>query len=194
MSHEEAQNAGDPHGPAQAGAAVGHRAIVNKRFWRKVQKSDGCWLWTGATTRGGYGTAWDGARQVRAHRFSYALANGPIGDGLFVCHRCDVPACVNPEHLFLGTPAENSADCKGKGRLAVGDGHGSRLHPKTQVRGERHPSARLTAPDVVGIRERWASGEAVGALAVAFGVSHTTVGKIVRGLRWKSLPLTQRAA
>ena len=73
-----------------------------RRFWEKVDKRgpDECWLWMGAQTSGGYGTFWvEGKPNVRAHRFSYALANGPIPDGTVVDHRCDVHLCVNPAHL-----------------------------------------------------------------------------------------------
>lgn len=81
---------------------------AEERFWQKVDKSEGCWLWTAATNPKGYGCfAPTPDNQMGAHRFSYMLAKGPIPDGLFVLHRCDVPACVRPDHLFLGTQREN---------------------------------------------------------------------------------------
>jgi hypothetical protein len=89
----------------------------SERFWRHVDKShpSGCWLWT-AGTRKGYGRIAIGRTSIYAHRFAFSEAYGVIPDGLFVCHRCDVPLCVRPDHLFLGTPRDNIRDSVAKGR------------------------------------------------------------------------------
>lgn len=147
------------------------------RFWSKVAKSDGCWLWTGLRhDRGDYGLihiSHPRKHKYRAHRFSYELANGPIPEGLCVCHRCDNPPCVRPDHLFLGTNAENHADSAAKGRAY-------------RPRGELCGKAKLTAPQVREMRSlqgRLSHGE----IARRFGVHRATVRGILYGLRWKHL-------
>tara|TARA_Y100000310_G_scaffold14352_1_gene14541 strand:- start:175 stop:714 length:540 start_codon:yes stop_codon:yes gene_type:complete len=98
------------------------RGTLEERFWAKVKKGPGCWLWTGATRPGGYGNLFtfrDKGRRnhfTSAHRASWEIHYGPIPDGLLVCHRCDNPPCVKPEHLFLGTNKDNQRDRRQKGR------------------------------------------------------------------------------
>lgn len=116
-----------------------------ERFWSKVDQSagpDGCWIWTAGRTSTGYGgfnlSAKDGEkRAVKAHRFAYELQHGSVHNGLNVLHRCDVPLCVNPNHLFLGTQKDNMLDMDLKGRRA---------------RGERLPHTKLTDEAVTQIR------------------------------------------
>ena len=96
------------------------------RFWSKVNKTDGCWLWTGYRFHAGYGGFHESQpkRTVRlAHRVAWELTNGLIPDGLHVCHTCDNRSCVRPDHLFLGTNADNVADKVAKGRQAKGEAH-----------------------------------------------------------------------
>jgi hypothetical protein len=85
-------------------------------FFQKVQKTDSCWLWNGSTNAKGYGSFAVNRKTTLAHRYSYVLHKGEIPEGLIICHTCDVPACVNPEHLWAGTYSDNAIDMVSKNR------------------------------------------------------------------------------
>lgn len=146
------------------------------RFWSYVEKSDGCWVWRGARNYRGYGRfKWQGVH-YRAHRFSWLLEHGTEPEpGLLVCHRCDNPACVRPDHLFVGTHADNTADMFAKGR----EGEHRRR------RGEESPCAKLTEAKVREARERHARGVPYRRLAEEYGVTFDTIRDAVRGFTWK---------
>lgn len=110
---------------------------------------------------------------LRAHRVSYELFNGPIVDGMQVCHRCDTPTCANPDHLFLGTGRDNAVDCINKGR-------------NRPPKGECHPNARLNAAQVSAIREESRAGVGCTTLARKYGTSVSNAYQIARGLAWKT--------
>lgn len=119
---------------------------VIERFWSHVVKSDGCWIWTAGTYKhGGYGLISIGDRNHRTHRVAWILANGEIPEGLFVCHHCDNPPCVRPDHLFLGTNLDNMRDSNQKGRLTKGScRRGHALTPENSVlRNNRQGSYRV---------------------------------------------------
>src|SRR3990167_3912979 len=165
------------------------------RFQRKVGSANerGCHLWVGATMREGYGVIHVGTKKRRrnllAHRVAWALHSGqePPSD-LCVCHHCDVPLCVNPSHLFLGTRGDNNRDRHRKGRsgAAAGDRHSSRTHPESVVRGTRIWGSKLSEQQVREIRRRFPA-ETVCSLARSFGVSAHSVSKIIRGIAWAGL-------
>ena len=156
------------------------------RFWERVNKTDTCWLWTGRVDRKGYGRC-SIAGHEQAHRLSYALHNGPIPTGMLVCHTCDNPACVNPDHLFLGSTRDNLADASRKGRMATGERNYRHNHPETVI-GELNPAAKLTEPDVKRIRERHAVGQATyRELADEYGVSLAAIGCVVNRRTWNHL-------
>ena len=147
-----------------------------ERFWPKVDKSGECWVWTGYRNPSGYGELHRGRRgtgMVRAHRFSWELANGPIPRGLCVLHRCDNPPCVNPDHLWLGTKADNQRDMASKGRGT-----------KTGLPGESNPNARLTRVEIHAIRS--ASGESGNWLATKYGVTRNHIYTIRARRNWRT--------
>ena len=158
------------------------RPTVSDRFWEKVDKTDGCWLWTASVFQHGLPY---GQFQLNGiphhHRVAWTLVNGPIPDGIRVLHHCDNPPCVNPEHLFLGTDADNNRDMMAKGRFRQGN------TTLTAAKGEGHPKHRLTEEQVSAIRSRYtgAWGEQ-SQLAREFGVSQTTIFQIVNQQRWRS--------
>lgn len=159
-------------------------------FWQKVQKQDGdgCWLWTASKRFKGYGAfVWVNAAgdivQGRAHRFSWEIHNGPIPEGLCVLHHCDTPACVRPDHLWLGTKADNNRDMQAKGRRVRAETHG----PGNYRRGVQHWKAKLNPGKVREIRALVASGRSQASVAREFGVRSGAVCCIVNGKRWKSV-------
>lgn len=163
-------------------------AEPRERFMSKVspEPNTGCWLWTGALTGLAYGSFSIGGKDVRAHRYSWELVHGPIPAGLCACHRCDTPICVNPDHLFLGTHAENDADRHAKGRDACGDRSSSRLHPEARPRGEKSSAAKLTEAQVKEIRRlRRDTPISQRAVAALFGLTHSSVAKIESRRSWR---------
>jgi len=157
-------------------------------FWARVDRGttpDGCWLWRGNRDMKGYGRLYVDCRAIRAHRIAWTLTNGPIPDGLCVCHRCDNPPCVRPDHLFLGTSADNTRDASAKGRMATGERNCmSRPEIVVKIRGSNNHNARLTEDQVRLIRSRIGR---VGQrqLAREFGVSKGTIWWIASGRQWK---------
>ena len=166
---------------------------LRQRFMRKVyldKSGSGCWNWGGGYFKQtGYGQfAVTANIPEAAHRIAYALWNEPVPDGIFVCHRCDNRKCVNPSHLFLGTPKDNVHDMFRKNRQqdysknrASGERHGLALHPEARPVGEKNPQALLTEEAVRLIR---IDGRSIAELAKVFGVSYHTIWKVKRRQSW----------
>lgn len=178
-----------------------------ERFLAKVNKTKTCWLWTGHIHKNtGYGCFGFNGENIGAHRVSYELFVGPITDGLYVLHHCDVKNCIRPSHLFLGTAEDNSRDAASKGRLATGERSGSYLYPERISRGllnyyknnperklfgERNNNAKLTQAKVDVIRARASNGEQLKIIAADMGVSPATIASIIHERRWKPIKLPE---
>lgn len=164
------------HSPARYCSPLCVRGSLEHRYWAKVQKGPGCWIWTGRTAKGGYGYISRDGRDVVASRVGYELAYGPIPDGMFVLHNCpggDNPTCQRPEHLWLGTIADNARDMVAKGRQNNRVGEAAHL-------------ARLTEAQVREIRARYVPGVVgLGRLGKEFGVTLQAIAAIVHRRSWK---------
>lgn len=169
---------------------------VAERFAIYTPPAEGnaCCLWAGGVGRSGYGLFWIKGKTVPAHRIAWELANGPIPDGMFVCHHCDVKRCVRLDHLFLGTPKENTADMWAKGRNSSfvpppprGD-EWHAIHDPIVARGEQVGTSKLTALDIMEIRARCAAGESRNSVRADYGIKRSTIHGIVRRHSWKHIP------
>jgi HNH endonuclease len=146
------------------------------RFWKKVHKTNTCWVWTASTVGHGYGQiSWSSAGDmIKAHRASYILHFGPIPEDLCVCHKCDNPSCVNPTHLFLGTANDNIKDRQQKNRGA---------------KKEQMGAAKLTQEKVIEIRKKYIPRVySTTMLAKEYNVSQHTIFSIINNKTWRIAP------
>lgn len=171
--HRRNQKYGSP--VASKNAAWLHRQLsYEERFWLNVQKGELCWIWTGARDRDGYGvfrSSHDGIDYKKAHRYSFALHKGRIPPRLSVCHSCDVPSCVNPDHLVAGDAAYNMADKIAKGRARA-------------LFGENAPHAILTEEQAKAILSDPRSHSQI---AAAYGVAVQTISSLKTRVSWPHL-------
>lgn len=153
---------------------------IEDRFWEKVDKTtspNGCWLWTAAVSSAGYGQINQGGQHgthIAAHKLSWQLANGPRPEHLCICHRCDNPRCVNPEHLFLGTQKDNIQDALKKGRKPFG---------------EKHPLARWSEGDIRAMFAMRARGATQTEIADHFGTKQPAIQSILSRKAWSHVEI-----
>lgn len=172
-----------------------------KRFWSNVDvcSEDECWEWTGGRTGAGYGAFDLKGKKYLAHRIAWFLENGPIPDGMLICHDCDNPPCKNVNHFFLGTSKDNTVDAAKKGRMATGkrngkythpektpcgENNGSRTHPEKRPRGENHGMSNLTEILVLEIRKLYSEGEKQCVIGDSLEISKSQINKIVNRKTW----------
>ena len=144
-----------------------------ERLLSRTERSGDCWIWTGPKDKYGYGRVGLQNKVMTAHRAVWILTNGPIPEGLQVCHDCpsgDNPACVNPSHMFLGTKTDNQRDMANKSRSPYG---------------EQNWNSKLTEAQVREIRSLHTSGLSARRIALTFPVSHQMIDKIVNGESWR---------
>lgn len=147
-----------------------HEKPLDKKFWAHVNKTDSCWLWTGILNNKGYGVSRYKMHTYLAHRMSYVMENGPIPDGLIVLHICDVPSCIKPAHLRLGTQKDNMAECAAKDRSCFG---------------ERNGHSKLTPESVREMRLEYAEGTTLAELSRKYKVDRMTITSAIRRKTWK---------
>lgn len=165
---------------------------IESRFWSKVDRKgpDECWLWRTAVDRYGYGQFHMNRTNNRAHRMAFQLAVRLLASNELALHRCDVPACCNPAHLFPGSAKDNSDDMirKGRSRSPRGDDHYTRRRPDLVRRGEKSANSKVTAEQVMTMRSEYQRGGVKQKdLAVKYGISKQQASLILRGDSWTHL-------
>jgi transposase-like protein len=158
---------------------------IEPRFWKFVEKTDTCWIWTGAKDSSGYGYICCNGKNTKAAQVSWQIHIGPLPKGLWILHKCDNPPCVKPDHLFLGTSKDNVQDMVNKGRnRSLIDLN----EPARFARGERHGHAKLTDTLVREMRALRANNHLTYAsIAKKYGVSFTTAYQAVNKQNWKHI-------
>jgi hypothetical protein len=152
-----------------------YHEITKKRFLERIKKENQCWIWCGYISKHGYGVSSYRSKSFLSHRLSWVLFKGFLPKELDVCHHCDNPKCVNPDHLFLGTAKDNIRDCFNKKRKSH--------------KGEKHPRAKIQEKDVIKIFELRKNGWTHQKLADRFKLKQGTISNILHRRIWKHVDI-----
>lgn len=180
------------------------RRNTEQDFWKNVDRAPGhgpngdCWIWIGHTDKDGYGHFRFGGKMVRCHRLVLSFINGEVSPDKLVCHKCDNPPCVNPDHLFLGSSLDNQRDMSLKGRRRIIGKPWTRQqrekiatrfkeNPELRARGERSGRAKLTNDEVIAMRKMRTEGISYGEIAKQYGVTKRAVRLAVNRLTWQHI-------
>jgi len=158
-----------------------------KQIWDLVSKTPYCWIWQGGTDKDGYAKTWYKGKNLRVHRVIWSITNSKtIPKNMVILHTCDIPSCVNPNHLQLGTQKENMMDKKRKGRCATGDNNGMRKFPKL-LAGEKCGTSKLTEKQVLEIRDKHKNGITGRELAKQYMVWPSQISNIINRKQWNHI-------
>lgn len=181
--------------PKDSSAFAEKRHYVNlsdqtlKRFWSKIDRQGECWFWKKRVNNKGYGVFYINRKwPVTANRVSFLISRGYLPTGLEVCHKCDNPRCVKPDHLFSGTHLENMQDMVQKGRSNLGEKHHTKKHPEWIPRGSNRAFAKLNDALVQEIRMLHVEGFTYKEISKKFEVCVMTICNIVRRKLWDHVP------
>jgi hypothetical protein len=156
----------DCHNQFRRNKQIIYKQSVDERFWSHVQKSDGCWIWTGCKNKEGYGLFCEHQKQRKAYRVAYELTYGAIPSGKIICHKCNNPPCVRPDHLYAGTHLDNGRDMANAGTF---------VH-------------KLTPEKVIEIRKLYAEGkQSLSMLSKQFGVNVSAIHAVIQRRHWKHI-------
>ena len=160
-----------------------HAAVIARLRRDSIRVSSGCMEWTKNIGNNGYGVVYkttDGIRtRMTTHRLAWTVFRGPIPEGKFICHTCDNKKCINIDHLYVGTAADNGRDFAERGT------HWSKIYPERLRRGASHTGAKLTDVTAMKIRELYAAGRGMQSLSDEFNVSLKTVMNVIHGRVWQ---------
>lgn len=157
--------------------------LVAKIMQRVDVRPNGCWLWKGCLS-GKYAKIGVARRNFRVHRVLWESLNGPVPPGRILCHTCDTPTCVNPEHVYPGTKSDNARDAVQRQRMNCGSRNGTRTRPERRSRGEAHYNAKITEDDVRRIRAKREEGFGLAAIARELDLPHGSVRGVLEGKSW----------